>query len=207
LPIIAEQCHQLLALLKPQADSYHAFANQVGMVPTNQDHLFSKMSGDFSFNSILYSEHCFHSQFIKTDLIHNPKDSSWIIDTGASNHMVNIISLFTEITVIVSTSVKLSNGDLVAVANIGTIKISKHLIPSFSFNLISASKLIKHLTCCFIFIANHCFILNLVKWKMIGVGEEKGGLFYLLQAPKTFDNTSRVLTASLKDPPSDLMIL
>jgi hypothetical protein len=165
LPITLEQCHQLLALLKPQA------ANQVGMMPTNQDHLFSKMSSDFSLNSIFHSKHSvFHSWFVQTNLVHNPKDSPWIIDTGATDHMVNSISLFTTITAIVSTSVKLPNGDLVAVTHIGTIKISKHLIltdvlcvPSFSFNLISASKLIKHLTCCIIFIANHCFIQNLVK--------------------------------------------
>jgi hypothetical protein len=36
------------------------------------------------------------------------------------------------------------------------------------------------------------------------VGEERGSLFYLLQAPKPFANNSRVLTASLKDPSSDI---
>ncbi|KAF8390724.1 hypothetical protein HHK36_025251 [Tetracentron sinense] len=44
LPITAEQCDQLLALLRPRADSHHASTNQVGLMPTTQDHLFSKMS-------------------------------------------------------------------------------------------------------------------------------------------------------------------
>jgi hypothetical protein len=36
------------------------------------------------------------------------------------------------------------------------------------------------------------------------VGEERGGLFYLLQAPRANVNHSQVLIASLKDPSSDL---
>jgi len=214
VPFTAEQCHQLLALIKPQANSHHASANQVGILPTptNSDHLFSNMTGNFSFHSILHPKHSvFHSRFKISNFPHNPKDSPWIIDTGATDHMVNSTSFFTTITTIVSTSVTLPNGDLVQVTHIGTIKISDCLVltnvlcvPSFSFNLISASKLIKYLTCCLIFIANHCFIQNLVNWKTIGVGEERGGLFYLLQTPKVFAATSRVLTASLKDPSSDL---
>jgi hypothetical protein len=211
LPFTAEQCHQLLALIKPQAESSHASANQVGMLPTNQDHLFSKMTGIFAFTSVIHSKYSvFHSQFIKTNQFHNPKDSPWIIDTGATDHMVNSISFFTTITATVSTSVTLPNGELVSVTHMGTIKISEHLIltnvlcvPSFSFNLISASKLIKYLACCLIFIANHCFIQNLVTWKTIGVGEERGGLFYLFQAPRA-NTHSRVLAASLKNPSSDL---
>jgi hypothetical protein len=199
-------------LLKPQVNSQHASANQVGMLPTNQDHLFSNMTSNFSFDLALHSKHSvFHSQFITVDFPHNPKNSPWIIVTGATDHMVNSISFFTTITTIVSTSVTLPNGDFVKVTHIGTIKISDHLVltnvlcvPSFAFNLILASKLIKYLTCCLIFIANHCFIQNLVNWKTIGVGEERGGLFYLLQAPKTVANNSRVLTASLKDSSSDL---
>jgi hypothetical protein len=212
VPFTAEQCHQLLALLKPQAESSNASANQVGMLPTNQDHLFFKLTGTFAFNSVIHSKYSvFHSKFIKPTYPHNPKNSPWIIDTGATDHMVNSISSFTTITAIVSTSVALPNGEHVTVTHIGTIKISKHLVltnvlcvPSFSFNLISASKLIKHLACCLIFIANYCFIQNLVTWKTIGVGEERGGLFYLMQAPKANATSSRVLIASLKNPSSDL---
>jgi hypothetical protein len=97
--------------------------------------------------------------------------------------MISCVSLFTTITALVSTSVKLPNGDLVSITHIGTVQISEHLIltnvlyvPSFSFNLISVAKLIKQLKCCLILINNYCFIQNLVKWRTIGVGEEKDGL-------------------------------
>jgi hypothetical protein len=128
-----------------QTNPHHASANQVGSIPTNQDHIFSKMSGNpFALNAK-------HSVFNLTFIPIKPKpDNPWIIDTGATDHMVCSISLFTTITAIVLTSVKLPNGDLVSVTHIGTIQISDHLVltnvlcvPSFSFNPIFAAKLIK----------------------------------------------------------------
>jgi hypothetical protein len=105
--------------------------------------------------------------------------------------MINCPSLFTTITAIVSTFVKLPNGSVVPVTHIGTVFISDNLIltevlcvPSFSFNLISTSKIIKVLKACLIFLTRFCFIQNLCPWKTIGVGKEDGGLFYLLQEPK-----------------------
>ena len=43
-------------------------------------------------------------------------------------------------------------------------------IPSFSFNLISISKLTQHPSCCCIFLSQYCFIQDLQPWKMIGLG-------------------------------------
>jgi hypothetical protein len=79
--------------------------------------------------------------------------------------MVGSISFLTTIIVVVSTHVKLSNGQFAAVTHIGTVKIFNDLIltdvlciPSFSFNLIYASKFTKSLLCCLIFFASFCFI-------------------------------------------------
>jgi hypothetical protein len=94
--------------------------------------------------------------------------------------MVNCVSLFTTITSTLSASVKLPNGDLVSVTHIGMVRISEHLIltnviyvPSFAFNLISTTKLIKQFNYCLIFITFYCLIWNLTNWKTIGLGEEK----------------------------------
>jgi len=51
-------------------------------------------------------------------------------------------------------------------------------VSSFTFNLVSASKLLKNIHCCLIFIHKFCFVTS---WETIGVGEEKHGLFYLVQ--------------------------
>jgi hypothetical protein len=57
-------------------------------------------------------------------------------------------------------------------------------VPSFSFNLISVSKLVKTFQYCFLLFANYCFLQNLATWTTIGVGKEANGLFYLLEKPE-----------------------
>ncbi|KAF9684543.1 hypothetical protein SADUNF_Sadunf04G0129000 [Salix dunnii] len=107
------------------------------------------MGGNFSLlSSASFSLNPKHSVFSISHAlvdIHRHQIESWIIDTGATDHMINTISLFTSITAIISSHVKLPNGNYASVTHIGTVKISEHLIlhdvlyvPSFSFNLISA---------------------------------------------------------------------
>ena len=103
--------------------------------------------------------------------------NDWILDSGATNHMVHSIHFFTSITSSVQISVKLPNGDMVKVTHIGTVQISATLtlehvlcIPSFSFNLISISKLTQNPSCCCIFRSHYCFLQDLQHWKMIGLG-------------------------------------
>jgi hypothetical protein len=95
----------------------------------------------------------------------SPPPHTWIIDTGAIDHMINSISLFTSITTTLSTKVKLPNGQFALVTHIGTVQISAHLtltnvlcVPSFSFNLLSVSKLVQSFNFCFLFFANYCII-------------------------------------------------
>ena len=74
--------------------------------------------------------------------------------------MVSSITFFTSITAMISKKVKLPNGSFAKVTHIGTIKILATFtltnvlcVPSFSFNLISASKLTRNVKCCLIFLA------------------------------------------------------
>lgn len=73
------------------------------------------------------------------------------------------------------------------VTHIGTIQVTSSLalenvlyVPSFTFNLITASKLTKTMSCCFVFLSTFCFIQDLTCWKKIGVGKLHNDL-YLLQ--------------------------
>ena len=91
--------------------------------------------------------------------------ADWVIDTGARDHMVHSITCFTTITATLNTFVNLPNGEVASVTHVGIVKISEHLIlhnvlcvPSFSFNLISDSQLVKSTACCLIFFGNLCFI-------------------------------------------------
>jgi len=88
------------------------------------------------------------------------------------------------------------------VTHIGTVKISDSLLLTnvlcvslFTFNLVYASKLLKNIHCCLIFIHKFCFVQNLTSWETIGVGEEKHGLFYLVQ-PDSVSSVSSAFSIS-----------
>jgi hypothetical protein len=124
------------------------------------------MSGNFISSCLLNTKHFvfYSSQSFHTPSIPHHKNS-WIIDTGVTDHMVGSITFFTSIIVVVSSYVKLINGQIVLVTHIGTVKLSDSLVlanvlcvPSFSFNLISVSKLIKTINRCLIFIHKFCFL-------------------------------------------------
>ena len=72
--------------------------------------------------------------------------------------MVQLLKFFTSITSVIQISVRLPNGDMAKVTHIGTVQVSPTLIlenvfciPSFSFNMISISKLTQNPSCCCIF--------------------------------------------------------
>jgi hypothetical protein len=159
-------------------------------VDAREERNFSNMAGNHLSSYSVFPSCSQHSVFSASHIhiMNNPSHSNvWIIDTGATDHMVSSISFLTTITAVVSKKVKLPNGSFAEVTHVGTVKISATFIlknvlcvPSFTFNLISASKLTKNHKCCLIFLAGFCFIQNLLTWKTIGLGEEKSGLFHLI---------------------------
>lgn len=85
--------------------------------------------------------------------------TNWILDNGATDHMVHSLHFFTSITSIVHFSIKLPNGNMAKVTHIGTVKLTSTLtlenvlcIPSFSFILVSISKVTQSSSCCCIFL-------------------------------------------------------
>jgi hypothetical protein len=206
---ISEQCQHLMEMLKfcqPQSQSPYPAANSVASI-----------SGPTQFLDPKYS--VFSASFVNIVPSQKQNNSSWIIDTGATDHMIGCISLFTSITATVSSHVKLPNGSIASVTHIGTVTLSENLtltgvlcVPSFTFNLISASKLIKNLKCCLIFFAGFCFIQSLYHWRTIGVAKEDAGLFYLqnnkvstsdqdISLPSFLQHTS---LSSIKQPSHDV---
>lgn len=212
LPIIQEQIQQLFALIKSNNNpDVVSSVNQV-TVPSNR--LVANMTGNFFACPASLHNSSHHSVFssistfqVASRLVNHP----WIIDTGATDHMVCSLSFLTTVTAISSKFVKLPNGQFASVTHIGTVRISASLIltdvlcvPSFSFNLISASKLTKFFSCCLIFLADYCFIQNLLTWKMIGVGRENDGLFHLLDSPVLPSPVISAHSLSVKQVSSDV---
>ena len=116
---------------------------------------------------------------------------TWILDTGVTDHMVHSLCKFTSITSSVSTYIHLPNGEKALATHIGTVQVSESLlltdvlcVPSFSFNLISISKLTNSQSCRVFFLSHLCFILDLVAWKRIGLGRKNNGLYFLQVSDK-----------------------
>ena len=112
----------------------------------------------------------------KTNTCFVYSSSTWVIDSGATNHMTGNSKLFTTFQSHLSTStVTLENGSTSCVLGSRTthptplITLTSILsLPQFSFNLISVSKLTRTLKCSISFFPNHCLIQDLPMKQIIG---------------------------------------
>ncbi|CAL1377952.1 unnamed protein product [Linum trigynum] len=124
----------------------------------------SNMAGTFSLNS-----------------------SSWVIDSGCNEHIVNHASLLdSELDSHPVLQVKIPNGTGVQVRSIGTTKLSDDLllrrvlhVPDFQCNLLSVSRLTAELPVALIFLGDFCVIHDLPSKRLIGMGKHVDGLYYL----------------------------
>ncbi|KAG6678549.1 hypothetical protein I3842_14G086500 [Carya illinoinensis] len=152
------------------------------------------------------NHHCLSSPFT---LKHNSPpehignyETPWIIDTGATDHMVCSTSYLDELAPCTQTFVQLPNGTKAQVTHIGTVRLSDFLIltgvlcvPSFTFNLISVSKLTQKPDISLFFSNNLCFIQVLSTWMMIGLAKVHNGLYHLL--PPSHDSNNNPSLAFL----------
>ncbi|CAL1409881.1 unnamed protein product [Linum trigynum] len=110
----------------------------------------------------------------------------WILDTGASDHICCTLSLLTDARPTVNQFVYLPNGSKVPVSHIGTVRLHPGfylqnvlLVPSFTFNLISVSKITHDLPLSLHFESDSCHIQDLVTKKLIGFARQSRGLYHL----------------------------
>ncbi|EOY03128.1 Cysteine-rich RLK (RECEPTOR-like protein kinase) 8 [Theobroma cacao] len=146
----------------------------------------SKVCGIILKTQFSQNHNCFSaSHNINNAFIFN--HNSWIVDTGATDHIACSLHSFTTFKSIQGVFVELPNNAKALVTHIGIVQISPTLqldnvlfVPSFKFNLISVSQLSKSRNHCLIFTNKHCIILEIPSWTMIGVAEVKVGL-HLMQ--------------------------
>uniref|UniRef100_A0A2N9FUB4 Integrase catalytic domain-containing protein n=1 Tax=Fagus sylvatica TaxID=28930 RepID=A0A2N9FUB4_FAGSY len=117
--------------------------------------------------------------------LHSSSNSSWVIDSGASDHMTGNSSLLSNISDPCSPfSVTVANGTKTPVQGIGTVStpnltFSNVLyLPEFPFNLLSVHKLTVALHCSIAFFPSYCVFQDLKTKRTIGGGFEKDGLYY-----------------------------
>ena len=90
-------------------------------------------------------------------------------------------------------SVTLANDSLSTVAGSSHTHLSPDIellsilhFPGFHFNLLSISKITRALNCSISFYHSLCIFKDLKMRRMIGIGHEVGGLYYLDLAPSFF---------------------
>ena len=119
-----------------------------------------------------------HASGIGTSLI--PDADKWIIDTGASKHMVHNLNMLTQCSSLdknMCNKVHLPTGHLAQVSQIGSsqvlegAKISNVLhIPEFHYNILHVSMLTRELNCCAVFYHDHCVFQDLSNENVRGTG-------------------------------------
>ena len=113
-------------------------------------------------------------------------NSSWIIDSGATDHMCHQLCLFDSMKFLDNNlhTVVVPNGRKITVKYNGNITLPNGIflreilfVPEFHFNLIYIQKLASHLKCNVTFNTNNCFIQEQLK-KPLLLGDNIKGLYY-----------------------------
>ncbi|KAI5410279.1 hypothetical protein KIW84_055684 [Lathyrus oleraceus] len=120
------------------------------------------------------------------------KIKSWIVDSGASDHMTGDFTLFSSYSPCpYNYNVRIADGTHSKVMGKGSIIISPNItldsvlyVPKLDCNLLSISKITRDLKCVTKFFPNLCEFQTLESGKTIGNAEECAGL-YLLQVEKS----------------------
>ena len=113
----------------------------------------------------------------------------WVLDLGATYHMShNSLDTFDQIMCPTQMAkIHLSNGQATSIAHIGNVKLVNKLklkdvlhVPYFKFNLLYVSKVVKGNQCYVIFHPKFCLIQDCANKKLLGIGKEQQGLYYLV---------------------------
>ncbi|CAL1397374.1 unnamed protein product [Linum trigynum] len=126
----------------------------------------------------------------------NPNHSfTWILDTGASDHIVSCLDYLVNPISVSGIFITLPTGQQIPATYKGTVPCTTELIlqdalfvPGFSFNLVSVSKLTAHNSLSLTFHSNLCVIQDLEQKRVTGSARLTNGLYYLEDTsnPKTF---------------------
>lgn len=115
--------------------------------------------------------------------------SSWIIDSGASNHIICTPTLYTSISSSSTSFVTLPDGSTTTVTHVGIVQLTSTIIlhnvlcvPNFRFKLISVSHLTTTSHFKFFFDEKYCYIQDPISSIQIGKGECYNGLYIFHQS-------------------------
>ncbi|KAM1627395.1 hypothetical protein ACFX1R_017067 [Malus domestica] len=112
----------------------------------------------------------------------------WIIDSGATDHITSSPTSLTRCLKSVNLPpVQMPSGQTAPITSIGNLSLnsSVHLqdvlcVPTFKVDLMSVSKVTSAMACSVTFFPYWCILQDLATKKTIGLGKQRGGLYYLV---------------------------
>ncbi|KAG5540096.1 hypothetical protein RHGRI_020360 [Rhododendron griersonianum] len=198
-----EHCYLLVGY--PPGHRLHQPGNQSSgnVASTNTSHAMSSITPEQveQLLSLLKDRSANPIAHFASNSISHHQPITWIVDTGASDHMIHDHSLFDSAQPNTGMPpVKLPNGSYAEVTHVGdvyltpSIKLNNVLcVPSFGYNLLSISKLTASNPISAIFTHDSCLFQDQSQKMMIGVAKQHGGLYYF----KPSQNSSIVLNSVL----------
>ncbi|KAJ9691385.1 hypothetical protein PVL29_013539 [Vitis rotundifolia] len=138
------------------------------------------------------------------------KSTPWIIDSGASDHMINSSNMFESYLPCPGNKrVRIADGNFSPIVGKGLIKISEGIdlkfvlhVPKLTCNPLSVSKLSRDSNCCVIFYESHCIFQDPSSGKTIGSARMINGLYYFkdnLPSNKIAQGLSSISSLSVRD--------
>jgi hypothetical protein len=117
--------------------------------------------------------------------------SSWIVDSGATDHMTGNKSILSGLATTSQPPVQIANGSTCNIEGIGSTQISQNMplssvlyVPSFSENLMSVSKITEQLYCSVTFTPTKCTFQELGTNRLIGTAYKDKGLYCMESSPQ-----------------------
>ncbi|XP_074265379.1 uncharacterized protein LOC141587809 [Silene latifolia] len=149
--------------------------------PTDNTTVSANFAGNTSFSNM--SSTCFNS---------------WILDSGASDHMCGNKNLFSILkTVPLPYSISLPNGEHAIINAMGEVPISSDIVlknvlyvPSFRFNLLSISRLLKQLNKAISFTPEFCCLQGSSMKMPLILGKQHRNLYFLKSNSLTTTTTT-----------------
>ncbi|KAG7557929.1 Integrase catalytic core [Arabidopsis suecica] len=110
---------------------------------------------------------------------------SWIIDTGASNHMTCSLDFLNEVCDMPPVLIKLPDGRFTTSTRQGTVQLGSslrlsavYLVDELKCHLISVSQLTRDSGCVFQITDRLCVVQERISRTVIGAGEQRNGLYF-----------------------------
>ena len=156
-----EEYNQLMAMIRNyDDDNTKHFSNTIGMIMS-------------SSKSVPY---------------YMDPNMGWIMDSGATSHVTSSVELLNLKSLPKTTTISLPNGSETHLESIGSLQVTPNIkldgvlkVPQFQVNLLSVSKLTQALKSIVISFSDFCVVQDTTTRKMIGLGKQHNGLYYLAQ--------------------------